>query len=137
MSLTSSRGVNYMESLISKPLLKEFIENELDFERELFDKLFGFLNKYLDELVAEKYTGTPENMENLGLLAHKVKASCHSFGAEVLHLELQSLESASKNSDQEKTKIHFIKITEIYQDTLKLIKKISDQYFAEEDKNVA
>ena len=113
-----------MGTLVSRDILAKFILQEIDSDRELFCLLLGYLIKHLEDLKA-----AAKNQEQLGLLAHKAKAGCHSFGALELELALKRIEILSQSKDQVALNKSFKDAVNLMETTLAEIQSVSENIF--------
>ena len=88
-----------MNQLVDLETLRSFIEDELEFDEKFIQKIVLTFESYLENLRAIGYSGTKENIEEIRLMAHKIKSSCSSFGANSLKSKLEELEQAAANND--------------------------------------
>jgi HPt (histidine-containing phosphotransfer) domain-containing protein len=125
--LTENRKIesNLMEPIIIENVLKNFIENELGSEAEFFYTLLKIFSGFLGELEAAKFDGTADNLEHLKNLAHKIKSSCQSYGAEALRNVLVELELAAKDQEKEKVRSLYDEVLQLSKPTLAEINRIS------------
>lgn len=84
------RGLN-LKTLISEEALRNFIINELDGDRELFERLYGHFSRHLNEFSSAKF-----EWATMVALAHKMRSGCHSFGAAQLENKLNEIEETGK-----------------------------------------
>ena len=75
-----------------------FYNDELDAELSLLEQLHGYFAEHANEFL--DLDG--RNLEELKRKSHKLKSSCHSFGAQELAKQLNQLEvlCAEKNEDK-------------------------------------
>lgn len=124
-----------MAQLVNEEILQDFIANELSSDREFFQNLLKIFVVFLGELELVKYDGSEENLDKLKNLAHKIKSSCQSYGAEALRSALLDLELACKAGEKEKVKLHYSEVLNLLGPTLESINLFSNLFFNGEKKS--
>jgi HPt (histidine-containing phosphotransfer) domain-containing protein len=108
-----------MKNIINEPKLETFIKEELELDMDFAMRIFSIFKKYVKELQDEGFNGSDENIENMRLMAHKLKSSCISFGAEPLAERLEELEQAATNKNLNSVQALYINSTELTYETVR------------------
>ena len=98
---------------LNKSKLYKLVSEELDSDYEVFENLFTILRTQYKQL--ENVDKNQITLNELSELAHKIKSSSRSFGADTLVSHLETMESASKQNDKNKA----IKSLENVQNSIK------------------
>ncbi len=112
---------------IDKQKFNEFFYDDLDSDNEQLERLLNiFENQYSDF----KKVCEGSSFDDLSKACHRLKSSCHSFGASALLKEIQSLEHAAREKRQveelkEKSLTLFSQTLEELKEILKKIKEES------------
>jgi len=113
------------KTAVHKETLQKFIEQELQFDRDMFDHLYRLLSKHFSEFTALGLND-PDKMADL---AHKIRSGCQIFGAIALNTELQFIESCAQTKNVTAQKKHYRSAVELIPATVKSIDEISEQIF--------
>ena len=81
-------------SLIDRSAIDEFLKEELDYDLDFFIRMFeifqGFVNEFSE-------LGRDSKRDDIKLMAHKMRASCRSFGAYELEKKLHHIEYGNES----------------------------------------
>jgi HPt (histidine-containing phosphotransfer) domain-containing protein len=119
-----------VDYLIDRVLLNDFICEQLGEDKAFFDNLLSLLAVQLQEYGAEVFTGTPENVVELGKGAHRLKSSCQSFGATGLVELLHDIEIAAKASDAAAVETLFKQTVAVLPKIVSEITTLSNEIFS-------
>ncbi len=112
-----------MSNLVDRSKLILFIKNDLMCDHEIFTTLVEKLTLNFNDLQAFRLTA-PENLKDLGLLAHRLKSGCRSFAAVGLVQEILAIEDAAKTENQAAALQHLQAAVNLIEPTLTEIQDI-------------
>ncbi len=91
-----------MSKSINREYLKVLIDEELQNDMDLLDKLFSFFERHLNDF--KNIDVNIHNLIDITNQSHRLKSSCRSMGALSLAENLQNLETAARANEVEKVK---------------------------------
>ncbi|MGE4133146.1 MAG: Hpt domain-containing protein [Bdellovibrionales bacterium] len=117
-----------MADLIDHEALEIFLRDEIDNNMKLAYDLLEVFADYTQELENYDVQSTAQNLNRLREMSHRLKSSCHSFGAQALLTELEVLEKVSGSGDYERSKQSLNLAQALSQKTIQRLRVLLREY---------
>lgn len=123
-----------MSEKVNLPVFENFLNQELSSDKELFDTLFSIFENYINEFSQLSVSDSPEDRQSLSKMAHKLRSSSLSFGAEVLAEELVHIEQLAPDIKIEELQGLFASCVVTGKETVEKISDLAHKYLQENAK---